>query len=103
MTADTRAEAHNEIECGAFSRPTSLPGWMGKCDAPLKTLVPGSVQDDFRALARSLGMTDSDLLRELVMLRTYGPDRYARMQQDRIRMVAGIGTEPAQPLERAAS
>jgi hypothetical protein len=78
------------------ARPTSQG--FGKCTATLKTLVPDEAKDDFVRRARELGYgSDSDALRELVFIFTYGADHLAKVHTDRINRVAGnmaaIGTE----------
>jgi hypothetical protein len=70
------------------ARPTSQG--FGKCTAPLKTLVPDEAKDDFIRRARELGYgSDSDALRELVFIFTYGADHLAKVHTDRITRVAG--------------
>lgn len=57
----------------------------GKCDTPLKTEVPESVADDFRALAAIHGVPPAELLRRMVLERCYG-------EVHAIRLRAGIAT-----------
>jgi hypothetical protein len=76
-----------------MSRSTGLPASLGKATSELKSKVPDSVKDDFVRLARSLGLNESELLRDMVLVRLYGADRVERMHAQRIRMVAGIGPE----------
>ncbi len=75
-----------------MSRPTT-GGW-GKCTSTMKTLVPDEIKDEFIRKSRSLGYaSESDCLRELVMVFLRGHEEVARLHADRIRMLAGIGTE----------
>lgn len=76
-----------------FSRSTGLPASMGKATADLKTKVPEGVKEDFAAEARKLGLNESELLRDMVMVRLYGHEQVARMHAERLRFAAGIGPE----------
>ena len=78
-----------------FSRSTGLPARMGKATAEVKTKVPDEVKWAFGQLAHSCGLTESELLRDIVVLRLYGKEAVLRMQQDRLLMVAGSETEKA--------
>jgi hypothetical protein len=89
---DTAATSQG-TEGVAFARSTGLPPSMGKATAELKCKVPDVVKDDFVRLAHSLGMSESELLREVVMLRLYGREAVARMQAHRLALVAGNGPE----------
>ena len=80
-----------------FARSTGLPASMGKATADLKCKVPDCVKDEFTRLAHILGLSESELLRELVMLRLYGAEQVSRMHAERMRLVAGTG-----PLEVSA-
>lgn len=42
-------------------------------------------------LARDAGMTLAEWLRTLVMIRVHGVDMIARLESDRLRVVAGMG------------
>lgn len=91
---DTAPDAHSVM----FSRPTT--SGFGKCTAVLKTLVPDELKDDFARRARELGYpSDSDALRELVMVFTYGAGHLQKVHAERIRKMsenmAAIGTEAA--------
>jgi hypothetical protein len=88
-TADTSQDA-------AFSRSTGLPPVLGKADETIKGKVPEIIKLDFMQLAASLGMTESDLLRDIVMVRLYGVDGVQRMLSNKIRQSAGLGPENAQ-------
>lgn len=82
-----------------FSRPTT--SGFGKCTAVIKTLVPDEVKDDFAKRARELGYpSDSDALREAVMLFTYGVGYLQKVHAERIRRMAenmaSIGTGDGQ-------
>ena len=83
----------------AFSRSTGLPSRMGKATAELKTKVPECVKDEFTALAHSLGLNESELLRSMVMVRLYGVSGAERMHSNQLRAAAGIGPEWAPKAE----
>lgn len=80
---------------GTFARSTGLPAWMGKATADLKCKVPDVVKEDFLRLSRELGMNESELLREYVVLRLYGREQVERMQLQRLALVAGSDPERA--------
>jgi hypothetical protein len=73
-----------------YSRSAGLLSQAGNADAELKTRVSHDASDDFRRLARELGMTTSELLRVLILTRLYGVDGVARMTSDHLQRVAGI-------------
>lgn len=89
--AATAATSHGTC----FSRSTGLPVTMGKSTEELKTKVPDAVKAAFTSLACSLGLTESELLRSMVMVRLYGVEGAQRMHLDHFRAAAGIGHEPA--------
>lgn len=74
-----------------MSRSTGLPASLGKASSEIKTKVPDVVKDDFVRLAHELGMSESELLRDMVMVRVYGAEQVLRMQSDRLRLVSGMG------------
>lgn len=90
---DMAHDAHDDI---AFSRSAGLLAQTGNADAELKTRVSDDAADDFRRLARGLGMNTSELLRHLVLIRLYGKDGVAMMAARQLDAVAGDGPEKAQ-------
>lgn len=80
---------------GAFSRPIGFPSRIGKATAEIKGKVPECVKDDFEALGHSLGMSSSDLVRRIVMVRLYGIEGTQRMLLNQLHAAAGIGPESA--------
>ena len=76
-----------------FSRSTGLPARMGKATEDVKTRLPAEVKLAFAQLAHSCGLTESELLRDMVVLRLYGREAVLSMHQDRLRLVAGSETE----------
>ena len=79
--------AGSTVDPVAASRPTTAG--FGKSTESLKTMVPLEVKEDFVRQARFLGYpSDSDALRELVMLFTYGPEQLRKVHTDRIDGVA---------------
>jgi hypothetical protein len=91
---DTEASAHDDI---ALSRSAGLLSMNGNADSELKTRVSDEAADDFRRLARELGMNTSELLRVCVLTRLYGVDGVARMTATHLARAVGIGTANAQP------
>lgn len=80
---------------GSFSRSIGFPSRMGEATAEIKGKVPECVKDDFEALAHSLGMSSSDLVRRIVMVRLYGIEGTQRMLLNQLHAAAGIGPESA--------
>ncbi len=77
-----------------MSRPTSTVLGGGKCTAVAKTLIPEQLKEDFGRKARELGYPgESECLRDLIALWTYGREHVERMQRSRLAALAGIGTE----------
>ena len=77
-----------------MSRSTGLPPELGRATSEIKCKVPDAVKDDFVRLARSLGgLTESELLRDMVMHRLYGSEKVARMHARRLEMVSGKSPE----------
>lgn len=65
------------------SRQTSM-GW-GKCTEKVSTLVPVDLKEEFARAAREHGYaSESDALRELVIIFTWGAERLKRLHSDRI-------------------
>jgi len=90
--------AHDSTPLAAslvWSRSSGLLSQSGNADSELKTRVSDDAADDFRRLARELGMNTSELLRLLVLTRLYGVDGVARMTREHLAVVAGAGTEIA--------
>ena len=87
------ADTADDSQGAAFSRSTGLPARMGKATAEVKTKLPEEVKLAFGQLAHSCGLTESELLRDMVILRLFGREAVLRMQQDRLRLVAGSETE----------
>lgn len=79
-----------------FSRSAGLLSQSGNADAVLKTLVSDKAGDDWRRLARSFGMSSSELLRICVYERLYGVDGVVTMTRDQIARVTGKVPETVQ-------
>lgn len=69
-------------------------GPLGKGDAKIpETRVPSEVKDILTAEAAKLGMGLSEFLRELCVMRAYGPEHVKRLQAERSDMVWGMSEE----------
>ena len=77
----------------AFSRSAGLMSSTGNADSELKTRVSDDAADDWRRLARGLGMNTSELLRLTVLVRLYGVDGVASMARKNLGLAAGEGQE----------
>jgi len=66
---------------------------FGKCTEEIKTLVPYEVKEGFARLANDNGMTPSEFMRELVMVRVLGVDGVRKIYDQRLNRVAGIRQE----------
>lgn len=78
-----------------LARPTTVA--FGKCTATIKTLVPEEFRDDCTRFWRSCGYTsESDFVREALMVTVYGPEYLTDLHRQRIETLArsrdGIGT-----------
>lgn len=78
-----------------LSRSTGLPAYLGKATAELGTKVPDVVADDFKRVCAARGTTVSEVLRDFIMVQSYGYEAVQRLRDDQLRMVAGIGAESA--------
>lgn len=76
-----------------LSRSAGLLSQSGNADSELKTRVADEVADDFRRLARSLGMNTSELLRIMVLTRLYGAEGVTRMAAEHLSRVSGDGPQ----------
>jgi hypothetical protein len=89
---DSAADAHPTV---LWSRSSGLLSQSGNADSELKTRVSDGAADDFRRLARELGMTASELLRLMVLTRLYGIDGVTTMTRTQLAHAAGVGPERA--------
>lgn len=90
----TDLEAQSDV---AFSRSAGLLSQSGNADSELKCRVSDEDADAFRMLARSHGMTTSELLRILVKVKLHGVDGVARMTAEQLALVAGNGQKRVRP------
>lgn len=75
----------------AFAR-TGNSSPFGKMTAEFpKFKGPEETFEEASRLAREAGMTLSEWMRNLVMVRVHGIDMVVRMHQERLSVVAGIG------------
>lgn len=81
------ADAHESTS--TYSRSAGLLSQAGNADAVLKTLVSDKAADDWRVLARGLGMNSSEMLRIVVYDRLYGEEGVLSMTRDQIARVTG--------------
>lgn len=97
--------ASNDSDAHALlSRSTGLPSYLGKATAELGTKVPDVVADDFKRVCNARGLTVSEVLRDFVMVQCYGFETIQRLQQEQLRMVAGMAPEsPPLSLPTAAA
>ena len=71
----------------------SVPG-MGKCTATAKTLIPDELKDDFIRKAKRAGYDgESDCLRDLIAVFTYGMKHVESMHLQRLHALAGTVLE----------
>lgn len=56
-----------------LSRPASVTPW-GKCDARVQTLIPETAAADLRKKAAEAGVSESELVRNLVLRHLYGDE-----------------------------
>ena len=95
MNAVTASPTDCTQEEPSFSRSAGLLSQSGSADSELKTRVSDDAADDFRRLARDLGMNTSELLRVMVLTRLYGLEGVTRMTASHLAAVVGVGPEKA--------
>lgn len=88
--------ASSESATAFLSRPTSA-AW-GKCTATIKTMVPDEFREDCTRFWRDKGyQSESDFVREALMVTVYGPEYLADLHRERIESLVrggtGIGTK----------
>ena len=74
-----------------FSRSTGLPARMGKSTEDCKTKLPFAIKADVMRASHSLGMTESEWVRLVVMEKLYGAAEVQRMHLAHIQSVVGMG------------
>lgn len=79
----------------SLSRP-SRNDPFGKCTEVIKASVPFEIKEKFARMANELGLTESEMLREIIMVRVLGVDAVRRLYDERVALVAGIGLELVQ-------
>jgi hypothetical protein len=87
------AQIASDLEVIAFSRSVGVV--KGNADAELKTRVSDDDADAFRRLARDLGLTTSELLRDMVLVRIHGVERIASVRRRQLELAANGGPEKA--------
>lgn len=86
------SDGKDDIPNMLSSRPaTTTP--FGKCTEEVKARLPYEIKEGFSRIANEMGMTESELLREMVMVKVLGIDVVRSMHEKRLRLVAGIGQE----------
>lgn len=71
---------------------------LGKCDTEVKTHIPADLADEWRAKARRLDVSPSDLLRDLIILNLRGADFMRSLYESRLSVLGqnGANKEPAE-------
>lgn len=85
--AATAGASHGTL----FSRTTGLPARMGKATEDCKTKLPFAIKADVMRASHSLGMTESEWVRLVVMEKLYGAAEVQRMHLAHIQSVVGMG------------
>lgn len=70
------------------SRSTFASIMFGDSEGVVKAKVPTTVKEDFARWCRVNGTTESDVIREFVIARTYGLETLRSMYEKRISVVA---------------
>lgn len=65
----------------------------GKCTEEVKARIPYDIKEGFTRIAHDMGMNESELLREMVMVKVLGMDTVRKIYEERLQRVAGIGNE----------
>lgn len=66
---------------------------LGKLTAEVKVRVPEETRDELERQARQAGLGLSEFLREILLIRAHGIDMVRRLYEERLALVAGIGTK----------
>lgn len=69
---------------------SSTPSQFGKCTEEIKARVPYEIKEGFQRIAHDLGITESQLMREMIEIRVLGLDVVRRIDDERRMRVAGM-------------
>lgn len=69
--------------------PMFARSMFGKCDAEIKVRITSESKFRLATVAHSLGMTESEFVRELIDARIWGADHMQKVAQARVLAVAG--------------
>ncbi|MFA6180384.1 MAG: hypothetical protein WC696_12295 [Candidatus Methylopumilus sp.] len=83
----------SQNEPAPFFTRSGVSNIFGKNTEEVKARLPFEIKQGFIRIAHEHNMTESELLRELIMIRVVGFDMYKKIQEDRLTSVAGIGNE----------
>jgi hypothetical protein len=62
---------------------------LGKCTSEIKAMVPSALKEKLEERASALGMTPSELLRNIVTANLFGVEVFQRVHAERIAAYAG--------------
>lgn len=74
-----------------LSSRSGISNPFGKNTEEVKARLPFDIKHGFIRIAHEHNMSESELLRELIMIRVLGFDVYKKVQEERLSSVAGIG------------
>jgi hypothetical protein len=66
---------------------------LGKLTSEIKVRIDDDTRDELDRLAADAGMDLCHFIRVLVLIRVYGRDHIARLEERRLSVVAGIGRD----------
>lgn len=66
---------------------------FGKCTEEIKSKLPFEIKESFTRIAHDAGMTESEYLREMIMIKVLGLDMVRKIHAERLERVAGIGPQ----------
>lgn len=89
MSSKPENEIHNDLMLSRASHSSPL----GKSTEEVKARVPYEVKEGFARIAHELGMTESELLREMVTIKVLGLDTVRRLNEERLARVAANSHE----------
>lgn len=93
MTRASMALTDDVAQSAMFSRSAGLLSQTGNADAELKTRVHEEDAEDFRRLARSMGMNTSELLRIMILVKLRGVDGVLSITRKQLEYVSEVGPE----------
>lgn len=82
--SDDQQQDHLGDDQAMFSR-----SMFGKCDSEVKVRIPTETKHRLQSVSHTLGLTESEFVRQLIELRIFGNEHVQKVAQARILAVGG--------------